>query len=89
MDILEKDLPNPVEGWVTIDEASKLVGYSQTAVTYWADQGYITAYLVGQRTRIVNVEQVKAYARLRRTTRRLNKYAGKPIKRDKNGNKLS
>lgn len=72
-DILETDIPNPIDGWVTIDEASKIVDYSLTAVAYWAEQGYINSYQVGQRTRIVFLEQVKAYAELRRRSRNLGK----------------
>lgn len=83
-DILEKDLPNPTDGWVTVDEASKLVEFSVTSVMYWAEQGYINAYHVGQRTRIVNLEQVQAFAQLRRRARGYDKFGKNRIISDDN-----
>lgn len=67
-------LENPFEGWASIDEAARIVGFNRTTVTYWADQGYITAYPVGQRMRVVNLEEIRNYAEERRHTRKLNKY---------------
>jgi|GEM_PF-2067647 len=68
---------NPFVGWVPLDEAAQIVGFSQTALRYWANQGYVQAYQVGQRVRLVNVEEVTAYAAERRKSRKLNKYRGK------------
>jgi excisionase family DNA binding protein len=53
---------NPFEGWVTVQQAAEAVGRDHKIVGYWADKGYIRAYKVGHRTRLVNLEEVKAYA---------------------------
>lgn len=80
MSIIDEQIPNPIEGWVTIDEAARVVGFTGPAVRYWADQGYITSYPVGQVARIVYLEQVKAFADERRKSRKLMKYAGKRLR---------
>lgn len=61
---------NPFDGWVSLEDAAQIVGFSRTALRYWADQGYIQAYVVGQkmRLRLVNVDEVTAYAEERRKT---------------------
>lgn len=66
-------LNNPFMGWVPLDEAAQIVGWSRSAVTYWADQGYIDCFPVGQRVRVVNVDQVKEYAAERRKSRKHNR----------------
>ena len=58
-------LPNPLNGWKIIGEAAKQVGFTRKTLTYWADQGYITSYYVGGRARIVNMDEVIAYAQKR------------------------
>ncbi len=58
-------LPNPLVGWKIIGEAANDVGFTRKTLTYWADQGYITSYYVGGRARIVNMQEVKAYAKKR------------------------
>ena len=40
-------LPNPFEGWVTIDEAAKIVSRPDTTVRTWANEGKITNYHLG------------------------------------------
>lgn len=55
-------LSNPFEGWTTLQDAAEIVGRDDTVVRYWALQGFITAYVVGKNTRLVNIEEVKAYA---------------------------
>jgi excisionase family DNA binding protein len=56
-------LPNPVEGWVTIEEAGKLVGRSHSVVRKWANQGKISCYRIGTSIiRIVNVDEVRRYS---------------------------
>lgn len=57
-----KKLANPLNGWKIIGEAAKEVGFTRKTLTYWADQGYITSYYVGGRARIVNMNEVVAYA---------------------------
>ena len=64
---------NPFEGWVPLDEAAQIVGFSRTAVRYWADQGYIQAHTVGQRIRLVHVDEVTTYANERRQYRQSEK----------------
>ncbi len=97
--IIEAKLENPVEGWVTIQEAADIIGFSGNAVSYWADQEYITAFPIGttRKIRIVFLEQVKAFAEERRKSRKLLKYGGKRIdhkkreeeKQKKNGKRNS
>jgi excisionase family DNA binding protein len=53
---------NPFEGWVTLQEAALIIGRDNSVVRYWAKKGYIKAHKVGRRTKLVNLEQVKAYA---------------------------
>jgi predicted site-specific integrase-resolvase len=57
---------NPFEGWLPLEEAARMVGWSRAAVTYWADQGSIKCYLVGQRVRLVRLQEVKSYAATRK-----------------------
>lgn len=65
-----KPLPNPLVGWKIIGEAALDVGFTRKTLTYWADQGYITSYYVGGRARIVNMAEVKAYAKKRHDAKR-------------------
>lgn len=53
---------NPFEGWTNIEEAAKLVGRHKATVRHWADQGFITSYPLGKKGRVVNIEEIKAYA---------------------------
>jgi excisionase family DNA binding protein len=53
---------NPFEGWTNIEEAAELVGRHKATVQNWAKQGFITSYPLGKKTRVVNIEEVKAYA---------------------------
>ena len=64
---------NPFKDWVPLDEAATKIGWSRTAVTYWADQGYIACFQVGQRIRVVNIEEVKSYAEERKNNRKHNR----------------
>ena len=63
-------LPNPLVGWKIIGEAAVDVGFTRKTLTYWADQGYITSYYVGGRARIVNMEEVRAYAKERHAAKK-------------------
>ena len=65
-----KSLPNPLEGWKIIGEAATEVGFTRKTLTYWADQGYITSYYVGGRARIVNMNEVQAYAKKRHAAKK-------------------
>jgi|GEM_PF-3315592 len=65
-----KPLPNPLVGWKIIGEAANDVGFTRKTLTYWADQGYITSYYVGGRARIVNMDEVWAYAKKRHAAKR-------------------
>lgn len=65
-----KALPNPLAGWKIIGEAASDVGFTRKTLTYWADQGYITSYYVGGRARIVNMDEVNAYAKKRHAAKR-------------------
>jgi hypothetical protein len=67
---MDQEIENPFEGWAPLDEAAHIVGWSRSAVTYWADQGYIVSFPVGQRVRVVNLDEVKAYADERRRTKK-------------------
>jgi hypothetical protein len=69
----DQALENPFSGWVPLDEASQVVGWSRSAVTYWADQGYIACHPVGQRVRLVNLDEVREYAAERRISRKHNR----------------
>lgn len=69
----DQKLENPFADWVPLDEAAQNVGWSRSAVTYWADQGYIACFPVGQRIRLVNLDQVKEYANGRRVSRKHNR----------------
>ena len=64
---------NPFVNWVTLDEAAKRIGFNITTVAYWADQGYIKAFPIGNRIRVVNIEEVSAYAAERKRSRKYNK----------------
>jgi len=66
----KKQLPNPLVGWKIIGEAANDVGFTRKTLTYWADQGYITSYYVGGRARIVNMDEVNAYAKKRHAAKR-------------------
>lgn len=56
-------LDNPFEGWVTLDEASRIVNRDHSTIRFWADTDRITAYRIGNsRVRVVNVEEVKEYS---------------------------
>ena len=56
-------LENPVEGWVTMKEAGKIVNRETATIRYWANTGKIASFNVGSSPiRIVNVEQVKEYS---------------------------
>lgn len=65
-----KLLPNPLVGWKIIGEAAVDVGFTRKTLTYWADQGYITSYYVGGRARIVNMTEVRAYAKKRHAAKK-------------------
>lgn len=65
-----KPLPNPLDGWKIIGEAAVEVGFTRKTLTYWADQDYITSYYVGGRARIVNMQEVRAYATKRHAAKK-------------------
>jgi hypothetical protein len=73
MSTSEHDTSNPFVNWVTLDEAAKRIGFNITTVAYWADQGYIKAFPIGNRIRVVNIEEVTAYAAERKKSRKYNK----------------
>ena len=56
-------LPNPVEGWVTLNEAGEIVNRDISTIRYWVKSGKISCYRIGSSViRIVNVEEVKRYS---------------------------
>lgn len=62
-DTMSEILTNPVEGWVTMKEAGRIINRDTSTVRYWADTGRIACYHVGNsHIRIVNVKQVKEYS---------------------------
>lgn len=59
---MEQVKSNPFEGWTTIEEAAEIVGRQKATLHYWAKHGSIEAHYVGRKVRLVNIEEVKAYA---------------------------
>lgn len=60
---MNKENGNPVEGWVTLNEAGQIVNRDMSTIRYWADKGKIRSYHIGSSAiRIVNVEEVLAYS---------------------------
>lgn len=60
---MNKEDGNPAEGWVTLNEAGKIVNRDMSTIRYWADNDKIRSYRIGNSgIRIVNVEEVKAYS---------------------------
>ncbi|GEM_PF-6604772 len=57
------DAENPFVGWTTIEDAAILLGLQNTTVRRWANAGGVRNFQIGRRTRVVNVEEVRAYAR--------------------------
>jgi hypothetical protein len=54
---------NPVDGWVTMKEAGRIIDRDTSTIRYWAENGKIACFNVGtSNIRIVNVEQVKEYS---------------------------
>ena len=54
---------SPFEGWTTMDEAAKIVERDHSTIRYWADNGKIACYRIGNsRVRVVNVDEVKEYS---------------------------
>jgi predicted site-specific integrase-resolvase len=53
---------NPFEGWTTLQEAARLLGRDGAILRYWAKKGYIQCYEVAPKVRLVNFEEVRAYA---------------------------
>jgi hypothetical protein len=57
---------NPFEGWTTIEDAARIIGRSKAIISQWANKGFITSHTVGQKMRVVNIEEVQAYAATRK-----------------------
>lgn len=54
---------NPFEGWVTLEEAGRIVNRDHSTIRFWADNNRIAAFRIGNsRVRVVNIEQVKQYS---------------------------
>jgi hypothetical protein len=52
---------HPLEGWTTIQHASKLIGRQPSLIRYWIKRGYISAYEIAPRVTVVNLDEVRAY----------------------------
>lgn len=61
---------NPFEGWTNLEEVAEIVGRHKATIRRWAEQGFITSYPVGKKGRLVNIEEVKAYAATHQPHRR-------------------
>jgi excisionase family DNA binding protein len=57
---------NPFEDWLPLEEAAQRIGWSRTAIKYWAKQGHIDCWQVGQRVRLVYMPELKKYAATRK-----------------------
>ena len=53
---------NPFEGWVTLQEAARMLGREHSTLRYWANKGYIRIHQIGKRVKVVNFAEVKAYS---------------------------
>lgn len=77
----EKALDNPVEGWVTLNEASEIVNRDISTIRYWVSKDKIRCYRVGTSAiKIVNVAEVVAYSE--QATRLVFSTRGKKKKRN-------
>jgi len=62
MSELANNEKNPFEGWTVLEEAASLVGRDYKTIRSWANNGFITCYRVGQKIRLVNVEEVRRFS---------------------------
>ena len=75
---------NPFDGWTTIEDAALSMGLQNTTIRRWANAGRIRSYPIGRRTRVVNIEEVRNFARGRVPMNDDDEntvYSRKPIKR--------
>lgn len=57
-----KVLDNPFEGWTTIEDAAETIGRNKTTLYGWASKGWISCFTVGQKVKLVNLEEVREFA---------------------------
>jgi hypothetical protein len=55
-------LDNPFVGWTTIEDAAETIGRSKTTLYGWASKGWISCFTVGQKVKLVNLEEVREFA---------------------------
>lgn len=53
---------NPFVGWTSLEEVAQLIGRDNATVRGWANKGWITSFTIGRRIRLVNIDEVKAFA---------------------------
>jgi hypothetical protein len=53
---------NPFEGWTTIEDAAAIIGRNKTTLYGWASKGWISCFAVGQKVKLVNLEEVREFS---------------------------
>ena len=58
---VDKNEPNPFEGWMGLADASDTLGRDITLVRKWIRQGKVRAFTFGQRIIVVNIDELREY----------------------------